>query len=316
MKSPINAIVVSSKNAKEVLKSTRCLHQLYLYTVYWLTRPEYFDIVPDEPHVYKKLDVASVEAKLLLDNLDVRQVWVFDDDLRGRLIGLQMNKGRGVVFQGYSLTPGGREDNVLTEGDGLFGENYIFNVKGMVDDYIFHLIHKPLGPGKTYGTLGIYFGGGDAYKKLPFPEYNRIIRSLVERQLMSSIVLFGSEDNSIRANAVMHDNSDVLIVNAVGQIPKCNQLAHGFRECDVILSEDNFGMHLAIAVNQSVVGLFGHTDPDDTDDFANLWKVRTKCEASCVPCGDDTCNIDENCWNDFDIDEILAAIIKMNPKCG
>jgi len=317
MSKPNTAIVISSKSAKEVLRSTRCLHQLRHCAVYWLTEPEFFGILPDS-RIYQKIDIASNEAILLPiccgeiwshHVFVIDHAWVFDDDFRGRL------------FENYlSGFIRCRDLNCYSDLDDrrkLGGLDYIFELRGRVDDYIYHLIHKPVAAGRTYGVLGIYFGSGDPYKKLPFLEYDNIIKVVMERQLASSVVLFGPEENSIRADAIVSENKRYLIVNAVGKISSYNQLAHGLKECDVVLGEDNFGMHLAVVIGSNVVGLFGHTEPGDVKHFPNLRIVQSCAEVPCYPCKDeDPCKLDDNCWNDFDTEAILEAIGAMNPNAA
>lgn len=318
-------VVISSQSARSVLKSSVCVHYLNqkldkLYPkkrcdkIFWLTRPEFFDLVPDS--VSLKVDITKPESVALLNFLEAEYVFVYDSDMRGFLYGgfLRFKMKNKINFYGHYLTNLG--EKVKTDIPANDDEGYLFNLHRRFSDYAYCRITKKLNGATTFGVLGIYFGEGSPTKKLSFTAYMALVNRLFKEVVFSSIILFGPACNDLRANAIVKENKNFNLVNTVGEFENYQYLAHGFRECNVILAEDNFGLYLALALKKPVVGLFGHTLSTSIGDFDKLCKIDSQCNFACRPCGDKECRVDEGCYEFFSENKIVESLKDLRIKGG
>lgn len=296
--------IVSSKSPKDVLINTRVLHDLEGDSVYWFTEPKYFDIIPAS-HVAMTVDINSNEAVMMFDIFDIDVLYQFDRDLRGLLLGAKAPVGK---VCGSIITSRGYEERDPTPYT-YTNKKYLYDYIHTLDDYVYQVVGKKLQHARSLNVIGIYFNAESPNRKMPFTEYMEIIERLFTESIASAVILFGDEDeNAVRAHAITSKMKNYYIINAVGKIKTTKQLANAFHLCHAILAEDSFGLHLAVAINSKVVGLYGHTVREGIDIFPdNIRTVVTeygfKCGFKC-----EACPVEENCWNCFNIDTIINAI--------
>lgn len=304
-------IVVSSKSAKDVLINTRCLHSMTGCDVFWLTRPEYFPILPRR-YIKHFVDITSIEALALVSSLYFNFAYIFDSDLRGALLGKSLMH-RTINFDGYRIFSGrcGVCCDDLKFGNTTIADNYIFELTHRVDDYVYTKMVSPLKRARTNGIVGIYFGSGHPSKKMPFTEYASLIESIFYNLFASAVVLFGHEENKLRSQAIIRSVKSYYVLDLVGVegFYDVQHLAHAFNNCDIIISEDNFGLHLAIALQKPCIGIFGSTLSSDVESYDFLYKIDPIFTGSCRPCNNSECPVEDvTCWASIDVDHILKAV--------
>jgi len=290
-------VIVSSMSAKDVLLSTRCLHSLSHYNIYWLTEREFFDILPDDL-ICKKVVIGSIEAYMLIHVLYVKWFCVFDNDFRGELFNICLLNRLLNEYDG-SLS--------CYEYDSKEFDNmpYVFKLRKGRDDYVYNVMMKHLN--KNLGVMGVYFDDCHPTKKLSLIDYIDLLEKVFLKGYASTVVLLGSEVNDIKARSIVSKLSGFNVLNLVGKFDiQC--LAHAIKACDIIVSEDNFGLHLALALGIKCIGMYGSTLSRNTYDFKHLYKVDADFDLSCRPCNNDDCNVEENCWNFLDLNAVLESI--------
>ncbi len=82
--------------------------------------------------------------------------------------------------------------------------------------------------------------------------------------------------------------------------------------CDLLVSSDTLGMHVAIARRKPVVVLFGSTSAVEIDLFDLGEKVVT--DFPCAPCYKRTCNFDPWCMEKLMPEQVEAAVLRWLPR--
>ena len=185
------------------------------------------------------------------------------------------------------------------------------------DPYIFNLTPEEkrlaeqrrrvwLGTKRT--VIGINTGCSQVlpYKKLTI-EYHRQLIQLLQRSFSAQIVLLGGGPEDELRNQKISGGLNVI----------CSPTNLGLRDgavsvaaCDVVITGDSLGMHLAIALNKYVIAWFGPTCAQEIDLYGNGRKIITK--ATCAPCWKRHCDKSQMCYDLVAMEEILAAISRKN----
>ncbi len=79
--------------------------------------------------------------------------------------------------------------------------------------------------------------------------------------------------------------------------------------CDMVVSGDTVGLHIAIALKKKVVAIFGPSCPQEIELYERGEKVVSS--ISCAPCSIRNCKITPNCMDAITVDEVIKAIQKL-----
>ncbi|MCB0348601.1 MAG: glycosyltransferase family 9 protein [Bdellovibrionales bacterium] len=152
------------------------------------------------------------------------------------------------------------------------------------------------------------------YKKLPYESYVSLIKRLQESKNLVPVLLGGPEDQ-VR-NERLHLETGAIYS------PCDKGLRDGLTSvaaCDVVVTGDSLGMHMAISQKKWVVAWFGPTCAHEIDLYERGRKIITN--ASCSPCWKRQCNMPTMCYDLVSLDDIYGAILeglgfelKTNPK--
>jgi len=139
------------------------------------------------------------------------------------------------------------------------------------------------------------------YKKLSVEVHRELIEHLLENPL-HRVVLLGGQEDTLRNQRIAH-GLDVV------QSPTDRGLRDGavsVETCDVVITGDSLGMHLAIALGKWTVAWFGPTCAQEIDMFDRGVHVRSG--ASCSPCWKRSCERNPMCYDLVSIDEIVEGV--------
>lgn len=141
------------------------------------------------------------------------------------------------------------------------------------------------------------------YKKLSVEFQKKICQILSARPDVRVVLLGGPEDTE--RNAQIAEGLNIIQ----------SDTERGLRDglisvaaCDVVLTGDSLGMHLAIAQKKWTVAWFGPTCAHEIDLYDRGVKVMTK--APCAPCWKRSCQKDSMCYDQVDFLEVLEGIEK------
>ena len=138
-------------------------------------------------------------------------------------------------------------------------------------------------------------------KKLTVEAQREIVRRLSKLGGFR-VVLLGGKEDSLR-NERIGAGLDVV------QTPTDQGLRDGIisvAACDIVVSGDSLGLHLAIALQKWTVAWFGPTCAHEIDLYDRGVRVLTG--ASCSPCWKRNCDKSPMCYDLVSIDEIVTGV--------
>lgn len=139
------------------------------------------------------------------------------------------------------------------------------------------------------------------YRKLSESKHTEMIKKINESGLGKIVLLGGPEEIDRAKNFV--DNPQVIIS------PMNKGIRDGLTSveaCDMVISGDSFGMHMAIALQKWTVAWFGPTCAHEIDLYDRGVKVLAK--VACAPCWKRNCDKKNMCYDQVEIDQIINAV--------
>lgn len=146
------------------------------------------------------------------------------------------------------------------------------------------------------------------YKKLSV-EFQRQIIQTIQKQLNVSIVLLGGPEDSERNQQIAQDLAVVQSSTTAGLRDGLVSVA----ACDVVLTGDSLGMHMAIAQKKQVIAWFGPTCAQEIDLYDRGEKILSK--AACAPCWKRLCDKQTLCYDQVSLNEVLDALKRGFSQC-
>lgn len=151
--------------------------------------------------------------------------------------------------------------------------------------------------------VGINTGcsGVIAHKKLSISGHRRLIAELLASG-MENIVLLGGPEDTQR-------NQEIAIGLPVIQSPTTQGLRDGLvsvAACDIVITGDSLGMHMAISQKKYVVAWFGPTCAHEIELYGRGQSVQTL--ASCAPCWKRSCDKSVMCYDLVDFKKMAQIV--------
>ena len=152
--------------------------------------------------------------------------------------------------------------------------------------------------------VGLNTGCSDVipYKKLPVESQRQLVTEL--SSMGYSVVLLGGPEDAGRNQRIAHGLPAI-------ESPATRGLRDGLvsvAACDIVVTGDSLGMHLAIAMKKWVVAWFGPTCAHEIDLYDRGVKVLTS--ARCSPCWSRACHKSPMCYDLVDLQSILAGVAR------
>ncbi len=140
------------------------------------------------------------------------------------------------------------------------------------------------------------------YKKLS-QQYHRELIIRLEKIKSIKIVLLGGPEDTERNSIIAKDFDNVIIS------PTEKGLRDGFASveaCDLVVSGDSLGMHMAIGLKKYVIAWFGPTCAHEIELYGRGERVLS--HANCSPCWRRSCQKTVMCYDLVNIDELVSAV--------
>jgi len=147
------------------------------------------------------------------------------------------------------------------------------------------------------------------YKKLSVAFQREIIQKIQVLFKDVSIVLLGGPEDTERNQQIGEGLRVIQSATTSGLRDGLVSVA----ACDVVLTGDSLGMHMAIAQQKHVVAWFGPTCAHEIDLYERGEIVLTK--APCAPCWKRLCDKPTLCYDQVSIVEIIAALQRGFEQC-
>lgn len=141
------------------------------------------------------------------------------------------------------------------------------------------------------------------FKKWTVGYHREVIRALISRGLENIVLLGGPEDTD--------RNQEI----ARGLPVICSPTNQGLRDglvsvaaCDIVISGDSLGMHMAISQGAYTIAWFGPTCAHEIELYGRGQHLQTK--AVCSPCWKRTCSESRMCYDQVATQDVLEAVEK------
>jgi heptosyltransferase-2 len=127
------------------------------------------------------------------------------------------------------------------------------------------------------------------------------------------VVLLGGREDTARNQRIQEIVNPSGASKSPGSSVISSPTEQGLRDgmvsvaaCDIVVSGDSLGMHLAIGLKKWTVAWFGPSCAHEIDLFDRGVAIHTK--ASCSPCWKRSCSRTTMCYDLVSIDEIIAGV--------
>ncbi len=285
----------------------------------WLTRARAAELLEGNPEIDRIL-VLDVSADILLRTLSFDIVLNADKSMVAGALTMQVN---ATERRGFGLDSGGAIIPLNSAAKHLFDlgldnelkfkknqrtdPDLLAEALGFVhqrDGYRLPLTLCNPGPSRR---VGFNTGCGPTwpYKKLGLETTTEAIRRIVAKTDEPVLLLGGPEDDRDHAELAS------LLGDFVERTPLKRGLKYGASEinrCDVVVSGDSLGMHMAIALEKHVVAWFGVTCPQEIDLYDRGLKVLA--DVGCAPCWKATCSQVTPCRDKVEPEWISDAVLE------
>jgi ADP-heptose:LPS heptosyltransferase len=246
------------------------------------------------PTVFGKPTVFNPEARLAL-------MLGLDDDLKFRL---NTRSYPQVVAEACGLN-WQRDSYVLELGPRAIStrDGFLVRLKGENGD-------RSGNGGGVPSVIGLNTGCGSVFRTKQWLESHWVdlARRLTQHGRNRVVILGGPAESEMNRRilesvpAAIDGGCDLPLEEFTGMV----------EACDLLVSSDTLGMHVAIARRKPVVVLFGSTSAVEIDLFDLGEKVVT--DFPCAPCYKRTCDFDPWCMEKLMPEQVEAAVLRWLPR--
>jgi len=190
------------------------------------------------------------------------------------------------------------------------GEEYVINLPKESYDYASRFLkNNSITPSEI--VIGLNTGCGPVYphKRWTLENYQRLI-DMLGKEIDAKVLLFGSHSEIELNKAIRSGRPNVIDTTGSTSIA---QFASLINICDVVVTGDTAGMHLAIALKRPVVALFGPTPAQEINVYDRGVKLVGKVD--CLNCYDQfPCDRSPTCMETITAEEVFDSILSLVNK--
>ncbi len=329
---PFRILIIKGRAQGDVLRTTAILSGLKRkYSpshITWLVDEESLDLLKYNP-LLERVMVYSIQNVIplleekfdLLLSLDKESpsIGLATQVKADRKLGFGMNQfGNLILFNeeaSYAYQLGVDDDLKFYKNKKTYQE-IIYEIAGLEyknDGYIFNLKENNMKKAEQFFVdyniskekkcIGLNTGAGEKFltKQWP-PDYFLYLIKLLQENLQPNIFLLGGprekDINSWleeKAGGIYNTGNNNFLLDFAGFLDKM----------DLVVCSDTLALHLAIALNKTVVAFFGSTCSQEIDLYGNGVKLYEKVD--CSPCYKKNCP-DMTCMKAITPKKVMSAI--------
>lgn len=333
-------LIINLDAMGDVLRTTAMLHPLKRKYpdshITWITRKNALPLLSNNPYIDKALEYSWENSlSLLSERFDI--LMSVDKSKTGgslaNLIDAREKLGFGVAETGaiypfnkeaeelYELGLNDHkkfkenkktEQQLLCEAMGLEykRDEYLLDLTSDETDFVTRY-KREAGIKNDQVVIGFNTGCSELYphKKLAFESQKELLKRLYKTFPHGKIILLGGREDT--------ENNSLLkkLYNRVVSTPTELGLRKGILFvdlCDIILTGDTLGVHLAVGLKKHVVTWFTLTCPDEIDLYGRGHKIVA--DIDCTPCWKRACDKTPRCNEKVDIEKICEAVKDLHSK--
>ncbi|MDP8263647.1 MAG: glycosyltransferase family 9 protein [Candidatus Ancaeobacter aquaticus] len=320
----------------DVLRTTPILHSLKENypnaQITWLTDLNAQPLLKNNPYIDRVLS-NTFENTILLQAEEYDYIFNFEKipyavALTNLLKG-KIKKGFGLSSWGTSCPLDSASDYAFELGldnDLKFHKNkktyqeILFDMCGYTyhgDEYILD-VKKETNLTRTFGELqgsviGLNTGSGGIFagKGWTFNAWCLLVKKLTGQFNATCLLLGGPREEKLNGAIIKEVNSNQVINTGSGN--SLDEFISIVDMCDLVVSGDTLGMHIAIGLKKKIVVLFGATCSQEIDVYGRGVKLQAP-GVSCAPCYKSICDKNEICLQGISEDAVFNAIRALLPS--
>ena len=337
----VRMLVLKHAAMGDVLRTTPILHALkrkYPHShVTWVTDPSAADLLRYNPFINNLLMYdASTLARLAVEEFDV----IISLDKEPRVAALAMTTTAHEKI-GIGLSPFGTVYPLNPEAEyyftlGLSDEVKFFQNRRAYQELVFEAIKldyqkdeyilevpeknlefgrkklESLGVSKRDMVIGLNTGAGGVFanKDWTVEGYAGLIDMLSREKHIRVVLLGGKAEREKNQEIVSRSKGKATDTGENSLLDFCG-IVNG---CDVIVTGDTLGMHIAVALKRQVLVIFGSTCSQEIELYGRGEKITPKVD--CAPCYKKHCEKEVNCMNTITVDEVYDAVKRLEARVG
>ncbi|WP_309396206.1 glycosyltransferase family 9 protein [Cerasicoccus maritimus] len=162
-------------------------------------------------------------------------------------------------------------------------------------------------PGKT-PILGLNTGAGSrwVWKKWTLEGFRALVKGTLSEQPDTRILLYGGPEEVERNTILKADFPDAVV--DTGCDNSLRQFGALLSLCDVLVTGDTMGLHLACALEKRIVALFGPTSLPEIEIYGRGAKIAP--EMDCLGCYLSDCDVRPACMERIPVDTVLESVLR------
>jgi heptosyltransferase-2 len=332
-------LIISLDALGNVLDNTPILHSIKrkfpLSNIYWITLSNAEKILLYNPFI-DKVFTWTDENRMILKNMqfdivmnadksDYACAFANEIDAKKKL-GFLLNDGGKIIpanesaMYSYIL---GIDDELKfrkNQKSGIEIIHEVFELDYQKDDYVFNLSEeekefissykKEINFDDTKLYVGFNTGCSELFpnKKMTIEQHVKLIDTFIKDDNLKVVLLGGREDTE-RNDAIYNSFNDEQKKNIVNT-PSTMGMRRGacFMEiCDIVITGDSFGMHMAIALKKFVIAWFGLSCWSEIELYGRGEKLYHK-DLFCSPCWKRVCPYNLECIQMIDLERIVSIV--------
>ncbi len=301
-------------------------------TVYWFTMPNAEKILANNGLI-DKVFTWTDEQRMIVRNIKFDYVYNGDKSDYACAFTNEVNAANKLGFilnEDGKIVPANKSSlysYLMSNDDHLkFKENKrsgidilheVFELEYKRDDYVFNLTSEEKEFIKKYKEqigfntnkvyAGFNTGCSNLYpnKKMTVEQHVFLITELLKNENICVVLLGGREDTE--RNKQIYDSFGEHDKKRIVATPTTMGLRRGacFTDiCDIVITGDSFGMHLAIALKKYVIAWFGLSCADEIELYDRGEKLITG-GLECSPCWKKVCPYNLECIEMIDLKKII-----------
>jgi heptosyltransferase-2 len=178
-------------------------------------------------------------------------------------------------------------------------ENELEQAKRFANEHAINFSQQPV--------IGLNTGAGGRWKwkKWTLEGYSELIRLIIAQMPGAKIVLYGGPEE-IERNAYLHALAPEHVVDT-GTDNSLRKFGALVSLCDVMVTGDTLGMHVATAQGKRIVALFGPTSAHEIKLYGRGDKIVPK-NLNCLCCYLSDCDVTPACMERIQSQEVFASV--------
>jgi heptosyltransferase II len=337
----VKILIISLDALGNVLDNTPILHSIKrkfpVSTIYWITLKNAEKILYKN-HLIDKLFLWDDESRMILKNIKFDYLFnadksvyacAFANEIKAKnKFGFLLNEDGKIIpanksaMYSYKLGLNDKMKFRTNKKTGLEINHQVFDLKYKKDNYIFNFDEEELKYINGYKKnikfdknkfyIGLNTGCSNLFpnKKMTVEQHIDLIKRLLRHKEIIIVILGGKED--IERNNRIYDAFKVHEKKRIIKTPMTEGIRRGacyMSICNIVVSGDSFGMHLAIALQKYVIVWFGLSCWSEIELYGRGEKLIPK-DLECAPCWNKKCPFDLECIKSIDLSKMEIIILE------